>query len=140
MGGIRTYKAFEKERRFKGVKISHQITYHHLQHQSEGGPTTIANGANIEEIVHQYIHSLPREQEEIINNMLREFKLNYLVTTGQMEILDCGSFELTNPTDFITIPVYNYNKEQKRKRLKNPTRAMKKREFRKEIENELFEE
>lgn len=35
MGGIKTFKVFVKEKRFKGKSISHQITYHHLKHKSE---------------------------------------------------------------------------------------------------------
>ena len=29
MGGIKTFKVFVKEKRFKGKSISHQITFHH---------------------------------------------------------------------------------------------------------------
>lgn len=36
IGGIKTFKVFVKEKRFKGKPISHQITYHHLKHKSEG--------------------------------------------------------------------------------------------------------
>lgn len=35
MGGIRTYKSYVAEKRFKGKKISKQLTYHHLKHKSE---------------------------------------------------------------------------------------------------------
>lgn len=35
MGGIKTFKIFVQEKRFKGKPISHQITYHHLKHKSE---------------------------------------------------------------------------------------------------------
>ena len=35
MGGIRTFKTFIQEKRFKGKKVSHQITFHHLKHRSE---------------------------------------------------------------------------------------------------------
>ena len=113
IGGIKTFKTFEKEVRYKGIKISHHITYHHLLHRSEGGLTTLNNGANLEEIAHQYIHSLPREEEELINNMLRNFKINYLVMTGQTEIIENGIIRLEPNIDFITIPVYNYSKEER---------------------------
>ena len=49
---------------------------HHLCHRSEGGSTTVYNGANVSTVAHQYLHSLPRDQEEIINNELRRFKYN----------------------------------------------------------------
>lgn len=156
MGGIRTYKSFLKETKFKRKKISHEITFHHLKHRSEGGSTSPDNGANIEEITHQYIHSLPREHEEVINNMLREWKINYLIADGQMNPEEYGIFELSEPQiEFETIQLQNFeelpphiqseikykkklNKKQKIERLKNPTRAMKKREMENEIDEELL--
>lgn len=86
-------------------------------------------GALIAETPHQYLHSLPREQEEIINNMLREYKLNFVIMQGNGEILDSGTIT-PDFSDCITIPVYDItsNQMKKRQRLKNPTRAMKKRE------------
>ena len=53
MGGIKTYRRFVEEKRYKGKKISHIITFHHLKHRSEGGQKSIENGANLEEIAHQ---------------------------------------------------------------------------------------
>ena len=76
MGGIKTYKKFLQEKRYTGKKIVNQISMHHLCHRSEGGSTTVYNGANVSTIAHQYLHSLPRDQEEIINNELRRFKYN----------------------------------------------------------------
>lgn len=142
MGGIKTFKVFVEERRFKGKAISYQLTVHHLRHRSEGGETTVENCANIAEIAHQYTHSLDREDEEIVNNMLREFKVNFVMMQGNGEILDSGSFEPEPASEYIVIPVYNntpeQNEERKRKakakRLKNPTRAMKKQELKELIE------
>lgn len=159
MGGIKTFKKFVKEKKFKGKKLSYQITFHHLEHKSDGGATTVENGANVAEIAHQYIHSLPREQEEIVNDMLREFKLGFgilstnkgLTQTGVLEV----NFDELETEDALVIPVYDCTKEQfeemkahnerlsqerkkqeKRKRLQNPTRAMKKRELQRLIEEE----
>lgn len=77
IGGIKTYKKFVKDKHYTSSKI-HQleksITLHHLQHRSEGGRTDLENGANVSALVHEYLHSLPREDEEIINNILREWK------------------------------------------------------------------
>lgn len=144
MGGIKTFKVFIEERRFKGKAISYQLTVHHLRHRSEGGETTVENCANIAEIAHQYTHSLDREDEEIINNMLREFKVNFVMMQGNGEILDSGSFEPESASEYIVIPVYDNTPEQneerkkraKAKRLKNPTRAMKKQELKRLIEEE----
>lgn len=144
MGGIKTFKVFVEERRFKGKAISYQLTVHHLRHRSEGGETTVENCANIAEIAHQYTHSLDREDEEIVNNMLREFKVNFVMMQGNGEILDSGSFKPEPASEYIVIPVYDnipeQNEERKKrakaKRLKNPTRAMKKQELKRLIEEE----
>lgn len=74
---IKTYKKFLKEKKYTGKIISRyekMMTYHHLQHRAEGGSTNIQNGSIVSEMAHIYLHSLPREQEEIINNELREYK------------------------------------------------------------------
>ena len=34
------------------------------------------NGSNINELAHRYSHNLPRKHEEVVNNMLREYKSN----------------------------------------------------------------
>ncbi|MGN1327605.1 MAG: hypothetical protein ACI4VQ_06005 [Clostridia bacterium] len=161
MGGIKTFKVFVQEKRFKGKPISHQITYHHLKHKSEGGKATVENGANVEEVAHQYLHSLPRDQEEIINNMLREFKLNCVMMTGDGQVQEAQSISFNFGEDVLVIPLYDnnerynpevarqqaeerekvkhtkeYKKKKKYERLQNPTRAMKKRELQKMIEEE----
>ena len=77
IGGIKTYKEFIKEKKYtlKEIKrLEANMTLHHLKHRSEGGPTTEENSANINELAHRYVHSLPRNQEEIVNNMLRDYK------------------------------------------------------------------
>ena len=161
MGGIKTFKVFVQEKKFKGKPISHQITYHHLKHKSEGGKATVENGANVEEVAHQYLHSLPRNQEEIINNMLREFKLNCVMMTGDGQVQEAQSISFNFGEDVLVIPLYDndekhnpevarqqaeerekakhtkeYKKKKKYERLQNPTRAMKKRELQRMIEEE----
>ena len=161
MGGIKTFKVFVQEKKFKGKPISHQITYHHLKHKSEGGKATVENGANVEEVAHQYLHSLPRNQEEVINNMLREFKLNCVMMTGDGQVQEAQSISFNFGEDVLVIPLYDnderhnpevarqqaeerekakhtkeYKKKKKYERLQNPTRAMKKRELQRMIEEE----
>ena len=77
MGGIKTYKMFLEEKRYtlKQIKKAEKIlTYHHLKHKFEGGQATVRNGAEINSLAHCYIHSLDRKSEEIINDMIREYK------------------------------------------------------------------
>lgn len=145
MGGIKTFKVFVEEKRFRGKPISYQLTVHHLIHRSEGGDNSTENCVNIAEIAHQYTHSLSREDEELINNMLREFKINCISMRGNGEIIDSGTFKISQDSkECITIPVYENtkeqnkerNKRQKANRLKNPTRAMKKQEIQKIIDED----
>jgi hypothetical protein len=65
--------------------------------------------------VHRYIHTLPREQEEIINNELRKFKYNIDVAClriqdNQIEIQDKSSIDF-NKSDIIELDVYNQNEK-----------------------------
>lgn len=76
-GGIKTYKKFKEGTKFKEKKknqLEKRMTFHHLRHKANGGRTAPENGAIVNELAHEYLHSLPREQEEVINNMLREYK------------------------------------------------------------------
>lgn len=77
LGTIKTYKRFKEEKHYTGKKtkcLESIMTLHHLKHKSEGGKATIQNGAIINELAHRYLHSLPRTQEEIINDYIREWK------------------------------------------------------------------
>ena len=71
IGGIRTYRKFVEEKHYTSKKLNkllNNMTFHHLKHSKDGGKSTLENGAVVSEIAHRYIHSLPREQEEIIND------------------------------------------------------------------------
>ena len=77
---IKTYKQFIEEKHFTGKMIyiyENQMNLHHLKHRSEGGETSMENGAVVSALAHMYMHSLPREQEEEINEELRQYKKNY---------------------------------------------------------------
>lgn len=161
IGGIKTFKVFVVERKYTGQPISTQITLHHLQHISEGGATTVDNGANVKEIAHQYIHSLPRDQEEIVNDMIRDFKLNCVMVTGDGKVQEAQSISFNFKEDVLTIPLVDNDeyhnpeiakrqrlererqlklKEDKLKekgnRLKHKTRAVEKRELQQMIKEE----
>ena len=142
---IKSYKVFLKETKYTGKKIrqlERNMTYHHLRHRSEGGKTDVDNGAIVNEMAHRYMHSLPREDEEVINNMLRKFKIQggTLTATEQgIQIEDPFGIDLDyelNDEDVITIPVYDNTKEDYIKRQKF-NRAKVKRETQRFIDDEL---
>lgn len=148
---IKGYKKFIKDYKLKGSKVSYKITYHHLKHKSQGGKADVINGANVSDIAHLYIHSLPREQEEVINDMLRCFKINYCRLKGNGEVLEGSSFNINqnfkNKNSYISIPVYpnletkkslKYKKNEKIKKEKMLNRAQKKQELQ-DLINEYYD-
>lgn len=143
---IKGYKQFIGELHYKSKKLhilERTLTLHHLKHQSEGGETTIENGAVVNELAHRYLHSLPREQEEIINNMLREYKDSFEIRGGILIPTEMG-FQTLDPfivpsledeEDFITIVLEDTTPEIREKKF---NRAKEKRETRKLAEEGLL--
>ena len=75
---IKSYKKFQEEKHYtrkQKLKLEQTLTYHHMQHLSEGGKTTLENGAVVTEGEHQYMHALPRLEEEIINKHIKNWKI-----------------------------------------------------------------
>ena len=145
MGGIKTYRVFVKQQHYTGKKLralERNLTLHHLKHRSEGGETSAENGAVVNELAHRYLHSLPRNQEEIVNNMLREYKLNIVElnsstkTPNHLTIEFGGELE---EDDYISIPLYDNTPEQDMWLQKQKfNRAKTKQETRQQIEAALY--
>lgn len=107
-----------------------------------GGGTNIENGAILSELAHRYIHSLSREDEELINNMIRQYKLNgglLIPTDTGLEVQEPIQIDLDydfDREDCITIPVHNNTREDYEKRQKF-NRAKEKRKTERFIQDEL---
>lgn len=70
-----TYGTYKKKYTLNQQKtLERRMTLHHLKHKSEGGKTTLENGAVVCELAHRYLHSLPRNIEERANGMIRDYK------------------------------------------------------------------
>lgn len=139
--GIREVKGLRKD--------AHQMTYHHLRHQSEGGKATVDNGANLKLENHQFLHTLSRADEEKINNQIRQWKMNFLIMKGDGEIQDSGSIELpdlTKSENCIIIELEKTTEEQllqlqqQRKAKQKFNRSKVKQETQKLIDEELYGE
>lgn len=116
---IKGYKVFVGEKRYKGKKIKRletTMTYHHLEHNADGGKTNVENGAIVNELAHRYMHSLPRQDEEIINDMLRDYKREFELKGGIIMPTETGleviqpiqiTFGEIDDQDCITIPLYD---------------------------------
>lgn len=128
--GIKTYRQYVQEHRYKLKKIiqlEKQMTLHHLIHRSEGGHTSEHNGAVVNSLAHGYLHSLPRHQEEIINNMLREYKKCDVILSDDINI----DFEI-KAAEISFSDEIQHNK-------KPFNRAKEKQQFRKRIIEEMEE-
>ena len=75
----RTYQGRYTSKEMK--RLVKTLTVHHLKHRSEGGKATIENCSLVNELAHRYLHSLPREYEEIINDRIRKWKECQLIET-----------------------------------------------------------
>lgn len=139
--GIRTIKGYRKN--------SHSLTYHHLRHRSEGGATDIDNGANLSLENHEILHTLPRDEEELVNNMIRKWKMNYVAMQGT-EVIEGASLEFpdwTKEEECIIIKLEENTEEQlrklrskKEKEKRKFNRAKMKQEMQQFIEEELEDE
>ena len=122
--GIR-YIPVEERKKIKGYKkFQEKITYHHIKERNKGGKKTVENGALIKEYNHVWLHSLPEEEKEKVNQQLQQYKLNIAITNGLGQTLDNKSIELEfniDEKDCITIPVYD-NDRHKQKPKKNDKR------------------
>lgn len=138
---IKGYKRFIKEKHFTSKeirKLVKRMNYHHLQHKAEGGTTTIDNGAVVNELEHRYLHSLPRNQEEIINNHIRQWKADFISMTTE-GITDHKEIDIDLTTDYIEIPTYTYKPHKiNKKQYEEKQRKREKQEFiklKKELES-----
>ena len=79
----------KEPRRYKSkgqMKRMKQLTYHHILERYKGGKATVENGAIVSGLAHAYMHSLPRHEEEVINNMLREYKECKVVFVDDLDL------------------------------------------------------
>lgn len=130
----------EQRRKIKGyTKYDDVITYHHIKERHKGGLATDENGALVRGYNHRWLHSLPEDQKEKINNCMLEFKAAVLHTTGTSLEVDSSismPLEFTG-VDCIEIPVYDNTELDNQKRQKF-NRSKEKRKFRRQVEEELY--
>lgn len=75
LGVSLTYGTYKKRFTLKQQKtLEKRMTLHHMKHKAHGGKTNLENGAVVNELAHRYIHSLDRKEEELANDMMREWK------------------------------------------------------------------
>ena len=139
--GIRKITGFKKD--------AYIMTYHHMRHVSEGGKATVENGANLALENHEFLHSLPREEEEKINNEIRRWKANFILMNNG-EVKNSASLEfpdLTNDKNCIIIKLekttkaqYEELQRQKQQRKQQFNRSKIKRETQQMIDDELYGE
>lgn len=66
-----------KPQKYKGKKQYNKmqrLTYHHIKAKSEGGETTIENGALLNAENHEWLHKQDKKKQDVINKMFIEYK------------------------------------------------------------------
>ena len=127
IGGIKTYKQYIEEHRYtlkKIKKLEETMTLHHIKHYSEGGATSVYNGAIMSALAQGYAHSLPRDHEEIINNMLRDYKFRALQVQVGEEIHIEGTEMQFDLSDCVEIKLEHKKKPFNRAEVKRETRKL----------------
>lgn len=107
-------------REIKGYRtIDRMITYHHIKKKSEGGRATVENGANLAWENHQWLHSLPEEEQDRVNEMIQNWKLAFVEMKGSGKVIQTGTIDskldfsdLTSDEDCIIIKLEETTKEQ----------------------------
>lgn len=118
--------------------LERRMTLHHLKHVSEGGRTSIDNGAEVNELAHRYLHSLNRRDEEIANNMMRDWKRdrdNGFAETEecQLQIVPEEEIEQGFELDVMTVETEKEKNKVKKKARKKYNRAKHKRKTKRMI-------
>ncbi len=137
---IKGYERYIHEKHFTTKEIKklvRQMNFHHLKHVSEGGETTLENGAVVNALEHRYMHDLPRRHEEIINNHIRKWKVDFMTLTTE-GVQESGELVQDDSTETIEIPVHTYHKKTSLRQAEERRRRQEKKEFnrlRKEIED-----
>lgn len=124
LGHIKTYKKYKQEKHYTSKKIKaleNLLTLHHLKHKSEGGKAEVQNGAIINALAHSYMHSLPRSEEELINDYIREYKRN--IDKGEIPIEYTD--ELEAPVEIVCAEISIENNKVKVRQLEKDRRKEK---------------
>ena len=135
---IKGIQRFIREKHYSTKEINkliRRMNYHHMKHVSEGGATTLENGAVVNELEHRYMHDLPRSHEEIINNHIRRWKVDFMTLTTE-GVQESGELVQDDSTETIEIPVHTYHKKVDLRRAEERKRRQEKREM-KRIKKEL---
>jgi hypothetical protein len=118
----------EKERRYTGKKQYQrmkQLTYHHIKEKSKGGQATLENGAVLSLENHIWFNKQTPEKQAEMNKKFQEYK-------------KCGVVLVEDLGLDIEIKAMPFEVPEERPKQKF-NRAKVNREFRKRVEEELYE-
>ena len=71
---VKKYTGESRKEIYERMKRMKKLTYHHILGVSEGGKTTLENGALLNEDNHMWLHSQPPYIQYRINKLLQEYK------------------------------------------------------------------
>ena len=71
---VKKYTGESRKEIYERIKRTKKLTYHHILGVSEGGKTTLENGALLNEDNHMWLHSQPPYIQYRINELFQEYK------------------------------------------------------------------
>ncbi len=118
-------------RRYKGkgqMKKMKQLTYHHIKMKKDGGRATVENGALLSAENHAWFHKQNSQDQAIMNAMFQEYKKQY----QECQVVFVDKLNLG-----FEIKAMEFSIGEKEQKKEKYNRAKEKREFQRQVDEEL---
>lgn len=118
-------------RKYKGkgqMKKMKQLTYHHIRMKKDGGRATVENGALLSAENHAWFHKQNSQDQAIMNAMFQEYKKQY----QECQVVFVDKLNLG-----FEIKAMEFSIGEKEQKKEKYNRAKEKREFQRQVDEEL---
>ena len=120
-----------KPRKYKSkgqMKKMKQLTFHHIKMRKDGGRATVENGALLSAENHAWFHQQSFKDQTQMNAMFQEYKKQY----QECEVVFVDNLDLG-----FEIKTMEFHIDEKELNREKYNRAKEKREFQKQVDEEL---
>ena len=120
-----------KPRKYKSkgqMKKMKQLTFHHIKMRKDGGRATVENGALLSAENHAWFHQQSSKDQTQMNAMFQEYKKQY----QECEVVFVDNLDLG-----FEIKTMEFHIDEKELNREKYNRAKEKREFQKQVDEEL---
>lgn len=120
-----------KPKRYKGkgqMKRMKQLTYHHIKMKKDGGKATLENGALLSAENHAWFHQQSTQDQAQMNEIFQEYKKQY----DECRVVFVDELDLG-----FQIRAMEFHIDERELKKEKYNRAKEKREFQKQVDEEL---